>query len=71
MEAINASQLAQIVLRDMNNTLAESFDADVMFIKSPMQSPLDGQFRIEVETIQANDNSSDNLCVILGAYILN
>lgn len=78
MEAINASQLANFYLKQMNDELAKSFSADVIFIKSPMRSPLDSLFRIEVETIKASSSrkgkskKGDRLCIILettGGYI--
>lgn len=78
MEAINASQLASFYLKQMNDELAKSFDADVIFIKSPMRSPLDSLFRIEVETIKAasprkgRSRGSERLCIVLetgGGYI--
>jgi ClpP class serine protease len=78
MEAINASQLASAVLGDMNGQLAAKFEADVIFIKSGMMSPLDSLFRIEVETIKSSarekgkQKSNDKLCILLetpGGYI--
>jgi tetratricopeptide (TPR) repeat protein len=72
MEAINASQLANLVLGEMNAKLAAKFGADVMFIQSAMMSPLDGQFRIEVETVKTGPDSADKLCLFLettGGYI--
>lgn len=53
MEAVNASQLANAVLSKMNSDLSRTFDADVIFMKSPIKAPLDRLFRIEVETIRA------------------
>ena len=73
MEAINASQLATAVLSQMNGELAKSFDADVIFIKSPMRAPLDSLFRIEIETIKSGvpkrgkDKGNDRLCILLGS----
>ncbi len=72
MEAISANQLVTTVLSGMNVALSQVMKADVMFIKSGMQSPLDGQFRIEVEKIKSQKDSSENLCIILettGGYI--
>lgn len=77
MEAINASQLATAVLSQMNGELATKFDADVIFIKSPMRAPLDSLFRIEVETIRATNSDKGKvkggkLCIVLetpGGYI--
>ena len=72
MEAINASQLATMVLQQMNAGLSKRLGAEVIFVKGPMQSPLDGQFRIEVETIRAENGDMNDLCVILettGGYI--
>lgn len=77
MEAINASQLATAVLNQMNGELSSKFNADVIFIKSPMRSPLDSLFRIEVETIRAAASDKgkakgDKLCIVLetpGGYI--
>lgn len=72
VEAINASQLAGAVLGDMNANLAKKFDADVMFIQSPMMAPLDGLSRIEVEKVKSEPGSSPNLCLFLettGGYI--
>lgn len=77
MEAINASQLANVVLGDMNSQLSKQFDADVIFIKSGMQAPLDKLFRIEVELIKADARNGrakrkDRLCILLetgGGYI--
>ena len=78
MEAINASQLATAVLGEMNSSLSERFGADVIFIKSPMRSPLDSLFRIEIEMIKAGQSGRgknkgrDRLCLLLetpGGYI--
>lgn len=78
MEAINASQLATAVLKQMNGELAKKFEADVIFIKSGMRSPLDSLFRIEVETIRGSQGAKskpkgpDRLCILLetpGGYI--
>lgn len=78
MEAINASQLATAVLGEMNASLSERFGADVIFIKSPMRSPLDSLFRIEIEMIKAGqpgrgkNKGRDRLCLLLetpGGYI--
>jgi hypothetical protein len=77
MEAINASQLANAVLGQMNETLSKKFDADVIFIKSGMHAPLDSLFRIEVELIKAEagkgrGKGKDRLCILLetgGGYI--
>lgn len=72
MEAINASQLANAVLGQMNETVAKIFGADVFLIRSGMMSPLDAKFRIEVETTKANGSKNDKLCIILettGGYI--
>lgn len=76
MEAINASQLANAVLSNMNGDISKKFAADVIFIKSPMRAPLDSLFRIEVETIRAASTDGkakgEKLCIILetpGGYI--
>jgi len=78
MEAVNASQLATAVLNNMNSDLSAKFDADVIFIKSPMRAPLDRLFRIEVETILAakprrgRSARAGNLVILLetvGGYI--
>jgi tetratricopeptide (TPR) repeat protein len=72
VESINALQLVKSVLGQMNAGLAQKFEADVLFIQSPMMAPLDGQFRIEVETVKAQPNSSPKLCLVLettGGYI--
>jgi len=78
MEAVSASQLATVVLGQMNSELSTKFDADVIFINSPMKAPLDRLFRIEVETIRsqapkkAKGKAGDRLCLLLqtpGGYI--
>lgn len=77
MEAVNASQLANVVLNDMNRKLSEKFDADVIFINSGMSPPLDRLFRIEIELIKAQSGKArskgkERLCILLetgGGYI--
>ena len=77
MEAINASQLANPIIGQMNEALSKQFDADVIFIKSGMHAPLDSLFRIEVELIKAEagkgrGKGKDRLCILLetgGGYI--
>lgn len=72
MEAINALQLVDTVLLGVNQDLESHFDSDVVFIKSGIQSPLDDEFRICVETLQADDASHNTLCVLIetgGGYI--
>lgn len=59
------AQLGDMVLRSMNEDIATHFQADVVFIKSGMQAPLDEHFRIVIETIKAEAPAKSKLVVIL------
>jgi len=66
MEAINAHQLCDSTLREMNNVLSESLGADVIFINSAIYPPLDDRFRVEIEKIIARGKPKNSkLFVIL------
>lgn len=76
MKAIDTTQLAHVVLQQMNQDLAKKLSADVVFVKSQMRFPLDDQFRIVIETIKQSHKkqkkTQDNLCVVIettGGYI--
>lgn len=73
MEAINTNQLADGVLSQMNAQLADKFNADALFIKSPMMPPLDDEFRIVIEKIKNELASKKKKLVVMletgGGYI--
>ncbi|WP_412063763.1 SDH family Clp fold serine proteinase [Rhizobium sp. SYY.PMSO] len=65
MEAVNMSQLGDVVLRGMNDEIAKHFNADVVFIKSGMHAPLDEQFRIAVENLKAGVSPADEKATLV------
>lgn len=65
MEAINTNQLASSVLGNMNGDLSKHFEADAVFIKSPMFPPLDDEFRIAVELLNNVGDQKEKLVVML------
>ncbi|WP_175421926.1 SDH family Clp fold serine proteinase [Agrobacterium tumefaciens] len=75
MEAVNMSQLGDVILKSMNDEISKKFESDTVFIKSGMHAPLDEQFRIAIETIKSSEEPSESktkLTVILetnGGYI--
>lgn len=77
MEAINANQLVNFVLSDMNKKVGDALEGDCMFIWCGMQSPLDDELRVVIEDMVSQGNNSDDglkdrLIVILetnGGYI--
>ena len=69
MEAINVDQLSHTFLNTFNEKVGEIMEADCIFIKSGISSPLDDEFRVVVEHLCADkENKSDHLVVLLETH---
>ena len=64
METINTNQLTQHFLDDMNGQLGDAMKGNCIFVNCPLQSPLDGEFRIVIENIKKT-SEEQHLVVML------
>ena len=65
MEALAVDPLVVGMLQDLNDKVSMSFDADCIFINSPILSPLDEKLRVVLEELKDDPEPKTHLAVLL------
>ncbi len=66
MDTISSDQIVEYNLSQLNNTLSQRLDAEIISIKAPMRPPVDEIIRSRVDALKCEHNTGkDKLCIVL------